>query len=145
MLNPFSDIQWNPDRTECREFARSLVVGFPLLALVFLAVIRWKTGHWVAWPVWMGCGGSAVGALLWYVPQWARPVYVAWHALGGAIGFIVSNLLLLAVFYLVITPIGLVLRLIGKDPLERKWDRSAASYWKDAVKPVDARSYFRQF
>ena len=145
MLNPFSEINWNPDRSERREFARSLMAGFPLLALLFFAVVRWKTGMWAHWPIWMGCCGLAAGALLWIAPQLARPIYVAWHAIGGVFGFVISNLLLVLVFYLVITPIGVLLRLAGKDPLDRRLDRSAATYWKDAEKPVDARRYFRQF
>ena len=120
-------------------------MGFPLLAIVFLAIARWKMGMWPLWPIWMGCGGLATGALLWIAPQLARPFYVAWLTIGGVIGFVISNLLLVLVFYIVITPIGLLLRLVGKDPLERRLDRSAATYWKDAEKPVDARRYFRQF
>jgi hypothetical protein len=39
----------------------------------------------------------------------------------------------------------LILRLLGRDPLERAWDRDARSYWKDAEKAVDPARYFRQF
>ena len=145
MLNPFSEINWKPDRGERREFARSLMLGFPLMALVFLAIARGYTGTWPLWPTWLGCGGFAVGVLLWIAPPLAWPVYAAWNAIGGVIGFVVGNLLLVLVFYLVITPIGLLLRLAGKDPLERRVDRSASTYWKDAEKPMDARGYFRQF
>jgi hypothetical protein len=49
-------------------------------------------------------------------------------------------------FYLVLTPVGLLLRLLGKDPLHRKPDRSAASYWvKRAPEKIDPERYERLF
>ena len=61
------------------------------------------------------------------------------------VGIVVSNVIVAAVFYLAVTPIGLLLRLIGKDPLERRFDRSATTYWKPAEKNVAPGRYFRQF
>ena len=48
--------------------------------------------------------------------------------IGGILQFIVT-LLLSIVYILVFIPIGLVFRITGKDPLSRKWDSSASSYW----------------
>jgi hypothetical protein len=145
MFNPFRDVNWRPDRNERRAFGRLLALGFLGVGLLLWVVVRWKTGQWEKWPLWLGGMGAALGTICWAAPEIARPIYVAWYAVGGVIGFVVSNLLLIAVFYLVITPIGLVMRVLGRDPLERKWDPGAASYWKDAEKPVDAKRYFRQF
>ena len=44
------------------------------------------------------------------------------------IGWVVSHLLLGVVYFLVLTPIGLTLRALGRDPLERRFDQSASSY-----------------
>ena len=141
----FADVNWNPARAECQSFGRTLALGFIVIGLALELLARWKTGHWQAWPLWLGGTCSALGAICWTFPVVARPIYVIWHAVGGVLGFCISNLLLILVFYLVITPVGLLVRLFGKDPLERKWDVDAGSYWRDAEKPVDATRYFRQF
>jgi hypothetical protein len=145
MINPFADVNWRPDRRECRDFAKSWIVGFPAIALVLAVLTRWRTGGWAEWPWWVAGIGFGIGVICIVWPTFARPIHVVWYAIGGAIGFVVSNLFLIATFYLIVTPIGLVLRCLGKDPLERRLDRAAQSYWKDAEKPVDAKDYFRQF
>ena len=48
-------------------------------------------------------------------------------------------------YYLVLTPIGLVMRLLGHDPLNRRWDRTAKSYWTKRTPPENTERYFRQF
>jgi hypothetical protein len=49
------------------------------------------------------------------------------------------------VFYLVFTPVGLVMRLLGRDPLQRRFDREAGTYWVDHVEPRSVEEYFRQY
>ena len=141
----FADVNWNPDRAERRSFGRTLTLGFIAIGLLFWLFARWKSGRWEEWPLWLGGICSALGAVCWIFPAFARPIYVIWHVIGGVLGFCISNLLLIFVFYLVVTPVGLLVRLFGKDPLERKWDPDAASYWRDAENRVDATRYFRQF
>lgn len=145
MINPFQDVNWRPNPAERRAFGAGFMVGWPVLAFVLGGLVWWKSGVWPVWALWLGGVGFLVGALCWAVPMVAGPLYVVWYAAGATIGLLVSNVLLVAVFYLVITPTGLVLRLLGKDPLERRWEAGATTYWKDAEKPVDAKSYFRQF
>jgi hypothetical protein len=64
--------------------------------------------------------------LLW--PAALRYPYRGWMALGHALGWINSRILLSLVFYLVVTPMGFVMRLSGRDPMRRGFDRKAASY-----------------
>jgi hypothetical protein len=145
MSHPFADLDWRPDWEKRRAFGKVLVLGFLGLGVLLWVLVRWKTGRWADWPLWLGGICASVGAVCWMVPGLGRPVYVVWHAVGGAISFAITNVLLLVIYFLVITPIGLVLRALGRDPLERRWDRTAPTYWKEAEKPVDAKRYFRQF
>jgi hypothetical protein len=46
------------------------------------------------------------------------------------LGWVNTRLLLGLFFFLLVTPVGLVLRLVRRDPLDRKFDASAATYWK---------------
>jgi hypothetical protein len=59
-----------------------------------------------------------------------RPVYLGWMTFAFILGWVNTRLLLGLFFYLVLTPVGTIRRLFGKDPLARKFDREAVSYWE---------------
>jgi hypothetical protein len=66
------------------------------------------------------------GALVW--PAGLRHPYRGWMAIGHALGWINSRILLSLVFYLVVTPMGFVMRLSGRDPMRRAFDPNTATY-----------------
>jgi hypothetical protein len=71
-----------------------------------------------------------------------KPVYLAWMTLALVLGLIMSTLILVLFFYLVVTPIGLMARALGKDFLGLKWQKQAPSYWiprenAEAMQPSD--------
>lgn len=140
-----STFNLHPSNSDLREFGKTLVIGMPIVAAVLCIMGWWKTGHWHAWPLVVGAIGMALGALCWISPVAAKPVYLVWMGVSTVMGWIVNRVLLVTVFFGIITPISIVLRLLNRDPLRREMDRNARSYWQDAEKPVDARSYFRQF
>ena len=74
-----------------------------------------------------------------------RGVYVVWMAAVFPIGWLVSHLLLAAIYYLVITPIGIMMRVCGYDPMQRRWDRQATTYWKPRRDTDDPKRYFKQY
>ena len=61
------------------------------------------------------------------------------------IGWTISHAVLALLYYLLFTPIGLIIRLFGRDPMQRRLDRSAATYWVPHNQDRDAGRYFRQF
>lgn len=144
MINPFHEVNWNPDLAGRRAFAKSIAIGMPPLALVLGALGWFRTHTWPQWTWWLAGIGAASGLVLWIVPQIARPFYLVWNALGCCMGFVVSNVAVTAVYLFVVTPIGLALRLIGRDPLQRRLELERESYWEDAEKTGDAERYFRQ-
>ena len=145
MINPFSEIQWKPGTAEKRTFARSLAIGLPVVAAV-LGGSGWiKTGAWPSWTLWLAGVGGAAGVFLWLVPQIAGPFYALWFGLAAAMGFVISNTAVTVIYFGVITPVGLLLRLSGRDPMERRFESGQESYWKDAEKVEDAERYFRQY
>jgi hypothetical protein len=145
MLNPFKDVHWNPDLAERKKFARSLMIGFPVIALSLATFTRLSSHTWQPFFLWLGVLGFAAGAVLWRLPQIARPFYVIWYFLGCCIGIVMGNLLFALFYYLLLTPMGLMMRLAGRDPLRKKFDRSTPTYWRDAEKVVDVKRYYRQF
>jgi hypothetical protein len=91
--------------------------------------------------VWMGFGCLFFLLGLW-VPVALRGVYRVWMGLAVVLGYFMSRIILSVVFYLVVTPIGLALRLLGKDILNQKWDKKADSYWiKRDKRPIDKKQY----
>ncbi|MBN2120403.1 MAG: hypothetical protein JW734_05055 [Candidatus Omnitrophica bacterium] len=63
------------------------------------------------------------------VPAVFKPVFLVLNFLVKAISALVAYFILGIIFYLVITPIGLIVRLFGRDFLDRKFSRKASTYW----------------
>lgn len=85
-----------------------------------------------------------VPAVGWIVPAFMRIVYIGMSLVTLPIGLVVSHLLLAAIYYLLLTPVGLLMRLCGYDPMHRRFQRDAPSYWirREGESSVDR--YFRQ-
>ncbi len=81
----------------------------------------------------------------WIWPPVMRVVYLTVAYATFPIGFAVLCLLMAATYYLVLTPLGIVLRACGRDPLCRRFDPKAGSYWIDRTEQPPAEQYFRQF
>jgi Saxitoxin biosynthesis operon protein SxtJ len=81
-------------------------------------------------PRWWALGVAAVFALIALLkPSLLTPLNRLWIKLGVLLGKVVSPIALGVLFYGILTPLGLVIRLSGKDPLRLKLDRNAESYW----------------
>ena len=119
-----------------------LVVGgvFGLLAIWFW----WRGKAFYPYVLILGVSLVVFG-LIW--PKVLKQVYVIWMSLALVLGLIVSTALLTILFYLVVTPIGLVARLTGKDFLSQKLDAKANSYWiaRDRSIPRRINDYEQQF
>jgi hypothetical protein len=74
-----------------------------------------------------------------------RLLYSGWMLAAFPIGWTISHLILGITYYLVLTPIGLLMRLVGRDPMQRSFDRSAQTYWVKHETPTDPSRYFQQF
>jgi len=74
------------------------------------------------------------------------PLNRLWTRFGLLLHRVVNPIVMGVIFYLAITPFGLAMRLLGKDPLRRGFDRAAASYWIDRTPPGPApQSMSHQF
>ena len=97
------------------------------------------------WRLVIGAALVSVGALifLWSLvaPRSLPPVYRAWMTFGQWLGTLVSTLLLSAAYLVVVAPVGLLMRATGTDPLERRIDRRAPSYWRNHVGPRPPADY----
>jgi hypothetical protein len=113
-MNPFREINWNPGLDEKGKFAMSLIVGFPTLA-AFLSLVVWLRHHmWQPFFLWLALIGLAFGLILRLVPTIAKPFYLTSYFIACCIGFVIGNGLLIVSYYFIVSPIGMLLRGLGK-------------------------------
>lgn len=122
---------------------------FGLLMLGFFALLGWLLGYGdagpgaIAWSLWVI---GVVVCLVYYLLRPARRlIYLAWMAIVYPIGWAVSHLVMLLTWYGVITPIGLLMHAVGYDPMQRRLESEADSYWVNATTSQQAERYFRQY
>ena len=129
-------------RSNPRRFG--VAAGSALLLSGF-CIWLWKAS--VLLPAGMGIAGAALAVVGLAAPRAVRPIEKAWMALAYALGRINTHVLLLIVFYGMFTPISLVLRLLGRDAMRRRWrDSRVETYWipRDPHSP-DRDGFRRQF
>jgi hypothetical protein len=143
------EIDFHPDERTLRQFGWIALVGFGLLAL-----LAWQ--EWLVFSFGLGearlrvAGGLlAVGvlaALLGLVyPRANQPLFVGLALLAFPIGFVLSHVILAVLFFGVIAPIGTLLRLLGHDPMHRRFEPGVRTYWTQAPPSPPRSRYFRQF
>jgi len=100
-----------------------------VFAVVFFVIAAWPLLYG-ATPRWWAGAVSIVFAIITMVkPTLLQGLNRLWLRLGILLGKVVSPIVLGLLFYGVLTPIGVLMRLLGKDPLRLKHDAAAASYW----------------
>lgn len=108
--------------SELRKFGLTIGIAFAILG----GVLFWRDR-----PIWIYpefvAAALILAALL--VPGLLRPVERIWMKAAHMLGIVMTHIILTLAFFLVITPIGLIMRLFGRDPMRRKFNRSASSYW----------------
>jgi Saxitoxin biosynthesis operon protein SxtJ len=133
-------IEYHPTRAQLAVFGLIWTVFFGVLGAVILGrggSLGVATGVWAA--------AIVVPAIGWIEPRFMRMVYLGMALLTLPIGFVLSYVILGAVYYLVLTPTGLLMRAMKYDPMKRRFDDDAESYWIARKPKSDLKSYFRQF
>lgn len=139
------EIDWNPSERKLRQFAVASLFGFPLLGFMLNRLLPLSQ---LAPPNSILIGAAGLGAAVCLVglifPRAIRPVYVALTAIAFPIGLVLGFLLLPLIYFGVLTPISLLLRALGKDPMNRTMGQGA-TYWIKRPPAPAAASYFRQY
>ncbi|MDX2186096.1 MAG: SxtJ family membrane protein [Opitutaceae bacterium] len=130
---------------------RSLPPGqlrlFGVVCLGVLGIMAWRTGAFGGSTTAAAiCGVVACVVLAGFVSiPWMRRLLIAVSWVTFPIGLVLSYLILAVVFYLVFTPIGIVMRLGGRDVLRRKSIDRAESFWIPRKAQRTLKSYLEQF
>jgi uncharacterized membrane protein len=135
------EVNWNPDRRQLWLFG----IGALVILTVMAMLLHRLRGLATPWALALTAAGLAIFLVSLVSHRLTRAIYVALTAVTLPIGIVVSFLLMAAFYYLLLTPTGLFFRLIGRDPLNRRFDREAASYWIARRPPETSDRYFHQF
>ena len=134
------DVTGKPTQSTLRWFGLIMLVFFG----AFAVMARFKLHAPVASMVLAGCGVTA--ALLFYAVRPLRvPMYLTWMRVFFPLAWFVSHAIVAVIYYLVLTPIGLIMRLVGYDPMRRRFDRNASTYWARTRRSPALSDYFKQY
>jgi hypothetical protein len=128
-------LRFKEDPKEWRKSALMTALGLAILS----SILRWR--HVLPAAAWCAVlavlAVAAVSACL--QPGWFRGYYRWSLRLGFGLSQFIGRAVLLIVFLLIVTPMGLLLRLAGKDSLQLKRPRTPGTYWRDAKEhnPLD--------
>ena len=127
-----------PGRSDLRKFA--FIVGGVLLVL---GAISWYRNGPAA--PYLLAPGALLGILGAIAPLVLRPLYFAWMAIGFVLGAIVTRIILFVLFVLVMIPTGLIMKIVRKDPLNRRLDPDAPTYWLPKQQTIADRSRYTKY
>ena len=126
--------------SQLRLFGVLLAIFFGLVG----GLVLYHSSSWtLASTIW--CVALVICAFYYSSKSAQHFIFRAWMAAVYPIGWFISHMLLAIIYYLLITPIGLVVRLFRSDPLQRDFDRSATTYWTLCHKSENVERYFQQF
>ncbi len=111
------------DRKGLREFG--FVTGI-MVVLIFGLFFPWLLD--ARFPVWPWAVLGVLGTMAVAIPRALRPVYYGWMRLALLLGRITTPIVLGIAFYLVLTPMGLLMRVFGNDPMRREKRDDAETY-----------------
>jgi hypothetical protein len=135
-----STINWHPDDRTLGQFSE---IALFVLGMVLAPLALWRGHETGAVALWSLAVLLRLAGLV--RPRWLRPVFLGLSLATWPIGWVVSHTALALVYALVFTPVALAFRLIGRDAMQRKWDRAAASYWEPYRPDRGLRRYLRQY
>ncbi len=112
-----------PDRSGLRKFG---LISSLILVLLFGLLIPWLLSREI--PVWPWLAAATLSAWAVVAPEKLGAVYHIWMKFGYFMNMLNTNIILGILFYGIILPAGLLMRLLGKDPMQRKLDSKLVTY-----------------
>ena len=107
-------------------------------------VVYWQSGAaYIANALW--AIGAMLGAAYYLLRPLRRPIYLGFMYLVYGIGWTLSHVMFSFIYYIVLTPIGLIMRAFGYDAIQRRIDHKATTYWVKRDANIESSRYLRQF
>jgi hypothetical protein len=134
-------IDWNPESKQLQNFGKIALVATTLISLLLYLL----KGVAIQWALIIFGFGFFVFIISLLSLKLTKVIYLGMILLTLPIGYVVSFILMVTFYFLLLTPLGLIFRLIGRDPLNRKFEPNAKSYWLSRRQPKGVEQYFHQF
>jgi hypothetical protein len=114
------------------------------VVLILISLLLWYLGK-ASFVYFSSIGGLFVILAFVAIPM-LRPFHRIWMMLALAMGFVMSRVILTVLYYLILTPIGLLARIVGKKFMPLGFDKNAATYWEKRENTAKQQIYYdRQF
>jgi hypothetical protein len=143
------EVNWRPAPKTLRGFGLIALVAFAALGAwaffgqeLFGVELGPDAARTAAWA--LGAVAALCGALALAAPRALRPLYVVLTAISLPIGFVVSHVIMALLYFGVFAPVALFFRVLRRDALNRRFERSRQSYWVEREAVTDRARYFRQ-
>lgn len=88
--------------------------------------------------------GAAMGVCAWLKPSLLKWVFIVASVVTFPIGFVLGEITMFLIYLIGFVPMAILFRVIGRDALDRKFDKEAETYWQKKEPPKDSASYYRQ-
>ena len=135
------EINKNPSERECRQFAGLWVPGFLLL----VSVLVWYRSGSMRTGIALVAAAILIAGLGLLSSSLGRVLYLGWMYAAYPVGWTISFLVMVIVYFALLTPIGFGMRLLGRRPLALRFDPLSNSYWTPRPSSTKIEAYFRQF
>ncbi|NQT03149.1 MAG: hypothetical protein HQ580_14065 [Planctomycetes bacterium] len=135
------EIDWNPKRKQLQSFGKIAIAATAIISLLVYIL----KGVAIQWALIIFAAGIIIFLISMISLKLTKMIYLGMILVTLPIGLAVSFIFLAVFYYLLLSPLGLIFRLLGRDPLCRKFDPAAKSYWLSRRKPKGPEQYFHQF
>ena len=137
MLEEIKNIK--SEKSDLRKFG--ITIG--VILLIIAGFLFWKEKESFQILLTFGVTLCILGIV---IPFILKPIYWVWMIFATILGWIMTRVILSLLFYIIVTPIGLIPRFFGKQFLELQWDKSKESYWNIRTNEhLKKENYERQF
>ena len=127
------------DKKALRNFGFVMAGAFGIIA----ALLFWKQR---AAAPWMAGGFALFGGLGLIAPIVLKPIYIVWMTFAHYLSFVMTYVILTLFYYIILTPVGLLMRLFGKDLLAKRFPGGKDTYWVPAqVYPDEIERYSKPY
>ena len=125
------------DNKAIRDFG--ILIGFILLIIAGILFYKERESYELIILLGIAFIGLGLG-----MPIFLKPFYLIWMAFAVILGWFMSRLILVILFYFILTPIGLVGKLFGQNFLGNNFNSSAKSYWNLRDSKSEINQYFEK-
>lgn len=135
------EVNWSPNSRQLRGFGITAIIASTIIGTL-LYLFKGVSLNWFF--VVFAFGLIIFLSSIFYI-KLTKIIYVSMIAVTLPIGYVVSFTILAGFYFLVMTPIGIIFSLIGRDSLYRRFDSKTESYWLEHKSPERLERYFQQF